>query len=287
MKKLLDILRAGLLFLALGVSTAKASSMPSIHSILLPGSNFNGELTQGGVIVGVIPLGAALWLDKKKLEVSPKGEVVFGFGRDAYLEHVLMMRLKNGHIIKARIILEKRKYHIQRITGISKAIMQPNKTNIKRILREVKEVKTARNTNSKFDFFMGDFKWPLEGPITGVYGSQRYFNGIPKRPHFGVDVAAPIGTKVKAPEDGRVTLADDLFLSGGTIILDHGYGLSTSFLHLSKILVKKGQMVKQGDIIGLVGKRGRATGPHLDWRVNWFQTRIDASKIVGKMPKKR
>lgn len=284
MTKFVNILKCSLLLLFSGVIPVWASSMPSIHRISLSDTHFNGVLTQGGIVVGRIPIGADLWLDTKKLEVSPKGEVVFGFGRDAILVHTLKMRLKNGHTEKTSITLTKRKYHIQRITGISKAIMHPDKSHVSRIIKEVKEVKSARNTNSQFEFFMGDFKWPLVGPITGVYGSQRYFNGTPKRPHFGVDVAAPIGTKVRAPEDGRVTLADNLFLSGGTIILDHGYGLSTSFLHLSKILIKKGQMVKQGDIIGLVGKRGRATGPHLDWRVNWFQTRLDASKIVGKMP---
>jgi murein DD-endopeptidase MepM/ murein hydrolase activator NlpD len=130
------------------------------------------------------------------------------------------------------------------------------------------------------------FIWPVTGRISGVYGSQRILNGKPKRPHYGVDIAAPTGTPVKAPADGVVSLVhNDMFYSGGTLIVDHGHGLSTTYMHLHKILVKKGQRVKQGDVIAQVGATGRVTGPHLHWGMNWFDTRLDPSLLVPPMPK--
>ena len=126
--------------------------------------------------------------------------------------------------------------------------------------------------------------WPAKGRISGVYGSQRILNGEPRRPHYGVDVAAPVGTLVHAPADGLVTLAnEDMFFSGGTLILDHGHALSSSFLHLSAILVKEGQRVRQGDPIAKIGATGRATGPHLDWRMNLGRDRLDPQLLVGPM----
>jgi murein DD-endopeptidase MepM/ murein hydrolase activator NlpD len=127
----------------------------------------------------------------------------------------------------------------------------------------------------------------LIGPITGVYGSQRVYNGVPKNPHYGVDYAAPTGTEVVAPAAGIVRLAHpDLFYSGGTMIIDHGHGLSSSFLHLSGLLVAEGARVTRGQPIALVGATGRATGPHLDWRMNWHQQRIDPQLVLETLPSK-
>ena len=132
---------------------------------------------------------------------------------------------------------------------------------------------------------LAGFQWPAIGPISGVYGSQRIYNGTPRSPHYGVDVAVPTGTPVLAPSSGVVTLAEpDLFYSGGTIILDHGFRLSSSFLHLSKVHVAVGQEVKQGELIGEVGATGRATGPHLDWRMSWRNQRIDPQLLAPPMP---
>ena len=261
-----------------------ASPMPDITFIDMPKLSLRGVLSQGGIVVGTVPSDSQLWLDDRHIKTSLKGGVVFGFGRDAKLQHSLKLVLNSGEVYISPIVLKKRKYHLQKITGIAKKIMHPNNRNLTRIRKETKAVKSARNTDSTLTHFLEGFTWPLIGPITGVYGSQRFFNGEPKRPHFGVDVASPVGTKIRAPQAGIVSLASDLFYSGGTIIIDHGYGLNTSFLHLSKMLVKNGQKVEQGDVIGLVGKKGRATGAHLDWRVNWYQTRMDAEFIVGKMP---
>ena len=132
---------------------------------------------------------------------------------------------------------------------------------------------------------MARFQWPVEGRISGVYGSQRILNGIPKRPHFGIDIAAPAGTPIRAPAVGLVTLAaDDHYYTGGTVILDHGHGLTSAFLHLQEVRVAPGQTVAQGEVIGTLGATGRATGPHLDWRINWFDQRLDPAFFVPPMP---
>ena len=150
--------------------------------------------------------------------------------------------------------------------------------------KETAAVKAARKEHLEIYNFLQTFKWPLIGPITGVFGSQRVYNGEPGRPHYGVDVGAPVGTKVYAPAGGKVTLAyDDMYYSGGTIIIDHGYGISSSFLHLSMVLVDEGEKIKQGDLIGKVGKGGRANGPHLDWRMNWYKRRLDPELLVPDM----
>ncbi len=286
MKPFSFCLRLIVILLITSFSAVFSSPLARIEGFPISDLQLRGKLTQGGIVVGHAPLKSQVWLDGQQIKVSPEGNFVFGFGRDAKLKHSLKLVLNGGRVETSDLSLTARQYKIQKITGIAKKIMHPDNRNKKRIRADVKAVKAARNTNSNLEYFSRDFKWPLIGPITGVYGSQRYFNGVPKRPHFGVDVAAPIGAKVRAPQQGVVTLASDLFFSGGTIIIDHGYGLNTSFLHLSRVLVKTGQNVKQGDVIGLVGKKGRATGAHLDWRVNWYQTRMDAAFIVGKMPTK-
>lgn len=143
-------------------------------------------------------------------------------------------------------------------------------------------VATARQHRDNHAYYAQGFTWPAKGRISGVYGSQRVLNGKPRNPHFGLDIAAPDGTEVFAPADGLVTLTHpDMLLSGGTIILDHGQGLSSTFLHLSKILVEAGAFVKQGDLIALIGSTGRASGPHLDWRMNWLDRRVNPQPLLS------
>ena len=153
-----------------------------------------------------------------------------------------------------------------------------------RIAREQKRVEAARlRDDARQDYRFG-FVWPLRGRISGVYGSQRILNGTPKNPHYGVDVAAATGTPIAAPAGGVVTFADpDLYLTGGTVILDHGHGLSSVFVHLSRLDVEVGDRIEQGDVLGRVGATGRASGPHLHWGMNWFDVRIDPQLIVGPM----
>ena len=143
-------------------------------------------------------------------------------------------------------------------------------------------VATARQHRDNQAYYSQGFAWPAKGRISGVYGSQRVLNGEPRRPHFGLDIAAPEGTNVFAPADGLITLTHpDMYFSGGTIILDHGQGLSSTFLHLSKILVEAGTFVKQGDLIARIGATGRASGPHLDWRMNWLDRRVDPQPLMS------
>jgi len=243
--------------------------------------SLTGQLTQGGLVLGQTANAAKVSLDGKAIAVADNGAFVFGFGRDASLNHQLIIIDKYNNKVTRNLKLSKRNYKIQRITGISKKIMQPSKTALVRIEKDVKQVVAARQTASKLLFFSKQFIAPSHGIITGVYGSQRVFNGVKKRPHFGLDYAGKVGDPVIAPAAGRVTLfVPDMFYSGGTMIIDHGFGISSTFLHLSHAYVKQGDEVKQGQLIAAVGRSGRATGPHLDWRVNWYNVRLDPALVL-------
>lgn len=245
-----------------------------------------GKLTQGALIHGKVAPNSTIELDGRKVKVSGQGEFVIGFGRDADLKHQLVLTAPSGATSNHELILTKRQYQIQRVNGISKKITQPSAANITRARLDSKQVRAARSVWSPSTHFRQQFIWPVKGPISGVYGSQRFYNGNPSRPHFGVDIAVPTGTIAVAPADGIVRLfVPDMFYSGGTLIIDHGMGVSSSFLHLSAGLVKAGDIVKQGDPVAKVGSTGRATGPHLDWRMNWLDQRVDPKLLVPAMPK--
>ncbi|RMF19116.1 MAG: M23 family metallopeptidase [Gammaproteobacteria bacterium] len=241
----------------------------------------DGPLTQGALIRGKADPGTRIWLDGTPVKVSRDGHFVLGFGRDAALNHVVKARSGEGSEISRALTLKKREYKIQRITGVAKKYVSPPPETLARIRDDNRRVREARaHFTDRLDF-LGPFVSPAEGPISGVYGSQRFFNGEPRRPHYGLDIAAPVGAPVKAVAGGIVRLADpDLYFSGGTIIIDHGYGVNTSYLHLSEVLVKAGDEVRAGQLIGRVGKTGRVTGAHLDWRLNWFQERLDPALVV-------
>ncbi|MET0026685.1 MAG: M23 family metallopeptidase [Candidatus Thiodiazotropha sp.] len=249
--------------------------------------NLEGDYTQGGMLMGQVEPGDRVLLDGKPVQVSGQGHFLLGFGRDEALQHELLIERSGGQTDKLDIALSKRDYRIQRIDGLPPSKVTPPKQDWERIKAETALVKQARKRKDDREDFLSGFIWPTQGEISGVYGSQRILNGDPKRPHFGVDIAAPVGTLVRAPADGVVTLThDDMFYSGGTLIIDHGLQLSSSFLHLSKILVKEGQRVKQGDPIAEVGATGRVTGAHLDWRMNLGSARIDPQLLVPPMPEK-
>ena len=245
-----------------------------------------GSMVQGGMVVGKAPVGSLVYLGKQSVKVSEQGIFVIGFDRDAKAQAVLRVQNKNGEKSEQTLQIAPREYNIQHIEGISKKIMSPSTTHLTRIRSEAKTVRKARAQVLERLDFSGKFQWPLIGPITGVFGSQRVYNGQPRRPHYGVDVAAPVGTVVSTPAPGIVTLAHpDMFYSGGTLIIDHGFGVSSTLMHLSKVLVEVGDEVKPGDSVAEVGAGGRATGPHLDWRMNWFKARIDPQLLVEPMPK--
>jgi len=222
-----------------------------------------------------------VWIDKKKVKITPDGFFVFGLGRDRKYDVVITLN-KDGNKQKIVKKVQKRKYNIQKIDGLEEKKVTPPEEVYERIKRENKWIGEVRTIDSDLIFFTKEFIIPVENAIiSGVYGSQRILNGKPKWPHYGLDFAADEGTKIKAMLDGMVTLAEpDLFYTGGTLIFDHGHGISTLYMHMEKILVKKGQKVKQGDIIGTVGSTGRATGAHLDVRLNWFHIRLDPATVL-------
>ena len=243
---------------------------------------FDGKFIQGSFILGKTEPGSEVFIDKKKVKVTSDGFFVFGLGRDRKYDVVITL---NKHGNKQKIVkkVQKRKYNIQRIDGLEEKKVTPPEEVYERIKKENKLINEARAIESDLIFFIKKFIIPVENAIiSGVYGSQRILNGKPKWPHYGLDFAADEGAKIKAMLDGTVTLAEsDLFYTGGTLIFDHGHGISTLYMHMKKILVKKGQKVKQGDVIGTVGSTGRVTGAHLDVRLNWFQTRLDPATVLN------
>lgn len=246
--------------------------------------NLAGNFTQGGLIEGQVQPGQQIFLGEREISQTIDGRFIIGFGRDAAKEQILTLINKNGSTTRWPLAIDQRAYKIERINGISKRLMSPTEEDLKRISEEAQLVAEARAQNNPTEYFRDPFIWPVQGRISGVYGSQRFFNGEPRRPHFGIDIAVPKGTPVVAPVGGQVTLAHEgMFFSGMTLIIDHGHGLSSSFLHLERILVKVGETVSQGQVIASVGASGRVTGPHLDWRVNWFEQRLDPALLVPKM----
>ena len=242
---------------------------------------FKGKFLQGHFIVGLTDPSAKIIIDKKEVRVSKEGYFVFGIDRDRKFDLTItkIVSGKKDKIIKKVL---KRKYNIQKIDGLEESKVTPPESVYKRIKEENNRIGKARAINSDLPFFKNQFIMPVEGIISGVYGSQRVLNGKPKWPHYGIDIAAKKGTLIKSSGSGIVTMAeDDLYYTGGTIIMDHGHGISTIYSHLENVMVSVGDKINQGDIIGTVGSTGRSTGPHLDFRVNWFQTRLDPMSVIN------
>jgi biotin carboxyl carrier protein len=244
----------------------------------------DGEPLQGALLIGRTDPGTSVKFDGKVVRVSDGGVFLLGFGRDAPATARLDVVFPDGSGEQREFRVAKRSYELQRIDGLPPRKVTPSEEDMVRIRKEIAQVKKARNRNDSREDFLRGFQWPVKGRISGVYGSQRVLNGQPRRPHFGVDIAAPVGTLVHSPTDGVVTLThDDMFFSGGTLIIDHGHGLSSTFIHLNAILVKEGDRVRQGDVIAEVGATGRVSGPHLDWRMNLLGDRLDPQLLVGPM----
>ena len=242
---------------------------------------FKGKFIQGHFIIGQTEPGSKIIIDKKEIKVSKDGYFVFGIDRDRKFD-ILVTNISDGK--KEKIIKKvfKRNYKIQKIDGLPEEKVTPPEEVYKRIKKENNAIGQARAINSNLNYFKNKFIMPLDGIITGVYGSQRILNGKPKWPHYGIDIAARQGTHIKSSANGIVTMAeDDLYYTGGTIIMDHGHGISTIYSHLENVLVSVGDKINQGDIIGTVGSTGRSTGPHLDFRINWFQTRLDPMSVLN------
>jgi murein DD-endopeptidase MepM/ murein hydrolase activator NlpD len=287
MKKLfLMALVAGLTACA---GNKETKPLPSPISIELP-----DNAIQGGMVMGRVPSGAIVMMNDEnpapdavntELKVADNGRIVFGIGRDETRAKILDIRLGNGESIRKKINITTRQFDIENINGVPENTVNPPPDIAARIEREQAEVVSARLRNDNRRDFDTAFIWPLEGRVSGVYGSQRIYNGTPKSWHSGLDVAAAQGTPVKAPAPGIITFAKpDLYLTGGTILIDHGMGIGSNFLHLSRLDVKVGDRVEQGQVIGLVGATGRATGPHMHWGMNWLKVRIDPQLLVPAKP---
>ncbi len=242
---------------------------------------FKGKFLQGHFIIGITDPSAQIIVGKKEVKVSKDGYFVFGIDRDRKFD-LIITKVQNGKKEKIIKKILKRKYNIQRIDGLEESKVTPPESVYKRIKEENNKIGEARAINSNLLFFKERFIMPVEGIISGVYGSQRILNGKPRWPHYGIDIAAKKGTMIKSSGSGTVTMAeDDLYYTGGTIIMDHGHGISTIYSHLETVIVSVGDEINQGDIIGTVGSTGRSTGPHLDFRVNWFQTRLDPMSVIN------
>lgn len=267
--------------LALLLLTCLAPAAPAADGPV----TLEGPVVQGGIVFGRAPAGSSVTVDGHDIMISDAGRFVLGFSRDDTDAHELAVSLPSGEIWARTLKPADREFDIQRIDGLPQDKVTPSEDVLERIHAEAARVARARKRRDDRTDWSDGFIRPVEGPVTGVYGSQRILNGEPRNPHWGIDYAAPTGTPVQAPAAGVITLTHaDMYFSGGTVLLDHGQGLVSAFLHLSAIDVESGQRVEQGDIIGKVGASGRATGPHLDWRVNWGDVRVDAGVLVDETP---
>ena len=248
----------------------------NLHSIEL-----KGEFYQGNLIIGKTEPGSKIYIDEKKIKISKEGYFAFGLSKDR--QNDVIIRVVNQNKIEEIVKkVYKKKYKIQKIDGLPQKQVTPPKEVYERIKNENKLISEARLINSDYIYFVDKFDLPIQNSIiTGVYGSQRILNGIPKSPHYGLDFSAKEGTPVKAMLDGVVTLSEkDMYYTGGTIIFDHGHGISTLYMHLKNVNVSKGQKIKKGEIIGSVGKTGRSTGAHLDIRLNWYGIKLDPASVL-------
>jgi murein DD-endopeptidase MepM/ murein hydrolase activator NlpD len=245
-------------------------------------TEFIGKFFQGNFILGKTNPDSKVLIDNKKVKVSKEGYFAFGIGRDRKNDiKIKIINKENTENIVKKIY--KKKYQIQKIDGLPEKQVTPPKEAYERIKNDNNLIASARAVDSDLNFFTKKFIIPVENPIiSGVYGSQRILNGIPKSPHYGVDFAADEGTPIKNMLDGTVSLSEkDLYYTGGTVIVDHGHGISTLYMHMKDVNVSKDQTIKQGDLIGTVGKTGRSTGPHLHIQLHWYDMKLDPASVLN------
>ncbi|MCW8916806.1 MAG: M23 family metallopeptidase [Magnetovibrio sp.] len=245
----------------------------------------NGSFKQGGLVVGQVEPGAQVQLNGEAIEVAANGAFVIGFARDAKPSATLTV-ITGGKTDFQKLTIAKQNYKIQRIDGLPSRKVTPNPADVARIKADNAQIWKVRVSMNADTRFLSGFQWPVTGPISGVFGSQRILNGKPKSPHNGVDIAAPRGSTIVTPADGVVALVhQDMFYTGKTVMIDHGMGLTTVYAHMDDVSVIEGQVLIQGDSIGTVGKTGRATGPHLHWGMTWKSTHLDPMLAAGPMSK--
>lgn len=276
--------RAALLALALatGAVLPSLAQEPAAATATDPRIIFPATVQQGAMVIGKVPAGSTVSRGDRELRVTGYGTVVFGVARDQDGPVQVQVRRPDGSTHAASIQVTARDWPVERVSGVPPKTVSPPKAIAERIAREQALVARARTLDEARTGFAESFSWPVEGRISGRFGNHRVYNGTPGAPHSGMDIAAANGTPVKAPASGVVTFADELYLTGGTLVLDHGHGISSNFLHLSRMDVAPGDPVRQGEVIGAVGATGRATGPHLHWGMNWFDVRIDPLLVLER-----
>jgi murein DD-endopeptidase MepM/ murein hydrolase activator NlpD len=266
---------------ALLVAAASASALPARAAP----ATLRGKATQGGLLFARAEAGARVALDGRALRVAPDGRFAFGFGREHARAAELVVTRRDGTREAMRIEVGKRAFDIQRIDGLPPRMVEPSEEDLARIKADAEAIAKARARDSAEPLWDTEWRWPVVGRISGVFGSQRILNGQPRRPHYGVDVAMPTGTPVVAPADGVVSLAHgDMYFTGGTVILDHGHGVGSLYAHLSAVDVAEGTRLRKGERLGAIGATGRATGPHLHWGMTWYALNVDPALVVPPMP---
>jgi murein DD-endopeptidase MepM/ murein hydrolase activator NlpD len=248
--------------------------------------DLRGAPTQGGLVFARVPPGTRAWLEGKVLRVGEDGRFVFGFGRDHGPEAELDLEGPGFGRDTRRLSVARRVYDIQRIDGLPPRMVEPSEADLARIKADNAAIAAARARYLAEAHWDTDWVWPVTGPISGVYGSQRILNGQPRRPHYGVDIAMPTGTPVVAPAPGIVSLAvPDMYFTGGTLMLDHGHGVASIYAHLAALDVAPGRRVAKGERIAAVGATGRVTGAHLHWGLTWISVQVDPALLVPPMPR--
>ncbi|WP_286830579.1 MULTISPECIES: M23 family metallopeptidase [Kordiimonas] len=250
---------------------------PLVHAVEL-----NGKLVQGGLVWGQLSPGSEVSLNGEPVKVGPNGEFVFGFGRDEGPTASLVILHRDGTREERTLRIKKREFDIERVEGLPPKTVTPPPEWRERRKAETGKVREARSHMADNMHWSQGFVRPAEGRFSGFYGSQRILNGQPRSPHYGLDIAGPTGTPIHAPAGGVVRLAvPDFLLEGGIVIIDHGFGVTSTLFHMNSVDVKEGTWVHQGDLIGTIGATGRASGPHVDWRVNWKDVRLDPQLLIN------
>lgn len=263
--------------------TVLASVASALMSHMATAADLTGDLIQGGLAVVKVAPFQAVEYKKHSLVADDNGQLLIGFARDDKANQTLYVFDDKSQKKVVNFKIDTRSYDVQRINGLPRNKVTPDKKTQEKIWQDILKAKAARKLDLPDNYYLSGFGWPVDsGIISGIYGSQRILNGKPRRPHFGIDVAAPTGTPMLAPADGEVTLAEDMELSGKTLMIDHGRGLRSTLMHMDSISVKKGQKIKRGQTVGTVGTTGRSTGPHVHWGMSWFNERLDPALVVSE-----
>lgn len=245
----------------------------------------SGEFSAGSLVAMQLAPDVTLEVDGIAVKTH-QHLAVFGYGRDAKGASQIILR-KNGETLNLQKTIMAGIYDVQRIEGVEQKYVTPPEHVLARISAEAQQKRKARQSQFNMPAFRDGFHLPVKGRVSGVYGSQRIFNGQPRRPHYGLDIAAPAGTPVHAMLAGQVTLAEtDMYYEGGLIFIDHGLDVVSAYLHLGELRVKAGDKVEKGQIIGAIGaQQGRSTGAHLDWRIYWQNKRLNPAKLLNTQQK--